>query len=233
MSEELRKLLGYTSGGLPVWLQRGGAPEVETENDDEDDEGDDDGEDGEDEYVPPTREEYDAMRRKEAKASKEAKRLRDKLRASRQQDDDDEDEDTEDDVEADKPKSRAQVRRETKKLIDRAEARAEARYKVPAVKAEAKSRLAQEGWTGENYNLALRLLDLDQIELDDDGEFDGLDDQIEQIKDEFPQLFKAKQRRSTARQDTRRSQSRLNGGGTKAVKTEKGWLDKLNQDFPD
>ncbi|MCD2156024.1 phage scaffolding protein [Rhodococcus cerastii] len=37
-----------------------------------------------------------------------------------------------------------------------------------------------------------KLLDLGQIELDDDGNVTGLDEQIESVKSEFPELFETK-----------------------------------------
>ncbi|MCW2087807.1 UNVERIFIED_ORG: ABC-type phosphate transport system auxiliary subunit [Rhodococcus erythropolis] len=37
-----------------------------------------------------------------------------------------------------------------------------------------------------------KLLDLGQIELDDDGNVTGLDEQIESVKSEFPELFEVK-----------------------------------------
>ncbi|WP_158170904.1 phage scaffolding protein [Rhodococcus sp. JT-3] len=37
-----------------------------------------------------------------------------------------------------------------------------------------------------------KLLDLDQIELDDEGNVTGLDEQIQSIKSEFPELFETK-----------------------------------------
>ncbi|MBJ7479706.1 phage scaffolding protein [Rhodococcus sp. (in: high G+C Gram-positive bacteria)] len=37
-----------------------------------------------------------------------------------------------------------------------------------------------------------KLLDLDQIELDDEGNVTGLDEQIETVKSEFPELFETK-----------------------------------------
>lgn len=41
------------------------------------------------------------------------------------------------------------------------------------------------------FTKAFRLLDLDELEIEDDGEVDGLDEAIEELKQEFPALFGA------------------------------------------
>jgi hypothetical protein len=60
--------------------------------------------------------------------------------------------------------------------------------KGPLVKALAKLGLQAAGVQSGTAKL-VGLLDLNKVELDEDGELIGLDDQIEELKEEFPNLF--------------------------------------------
>lgn len=98
--------------------------------------------------------------------------------------DDDEDDDKPD-VEA----IREQARRE---------GRAEADKVRKADKAELA--LARAGVAGDaKLKRAVRMLDLDDLDIDDDGTVEGLDDAIAELKSELPELFgTVRRRRSTA-----------------------------------
>lgn len=64
------------------------------------------------------------------------------------------------------------------------------KFRDAAVRAAASSALSQAGVQSANVKRLTRLLDLDGIELDDEGEIaEGLDDQIAALKEELPQLF--------------------------------------------
>lgn len=71
---------------------------------------------------------------------------------------------------------------------DQAAAEAVATTKAPLVKALAKVALQAAGVQSGTAKL-VGLLDLEKVDLDDDGELVGLDDQIEDLKTEFPNLF--------------------------------------------
>lgn len=79
-----------------------------------------------------------------------------------------------------------------------ATAAAEARYKPIVVKAAARAAFAEAGLvlpagkTDTAMARAIRLLDLDDIDLKDDGSADGLAEQVAEIKAEFPELFAQK-----------------------------------------
>jgi hypothetical protein len=62
-----------------------------------------------------------------------------------------------------------------------------------AKRAEAKASLLGAGVNSARVNRAVGLLDLDELDLDDDG-LDGIDDAIEDLRKEWPELF-AKQRK--------------------------------------
>lgn len=66
----------------------------------------------------------------------------------------------------------------------------EGKYKRKIVNAEAKALLAQAGLTS-NVERFVRMVDLEAVTVTEEGDVDGLDDQINSIKDEFPELFKS------------------------------------------
>jgi len=76
---------------------------------------------------------------------------------------------------------------------EEAAAAAEKKLKPVVVNSAAKAALLAAGLTDTSdakIKKLLRTLDLDDIDIDEDGEVSGLDDQIDGIKDAFPELFK-------------------------------------------
>lgn len=76
--------------------------------------------------------------------------------------------------------------------IRKAEDAAAARYKPVAVRAAAKAALLEANFqnpTEERVKKLIRRLDLEEIDVDDDGDITGLQDQIDQLVDDFPELF--------------------------------------------
>lgn len=63
-----------------------------------------------------------------------------------------------------------------------------------AKRAEAKSSLLAAGVAPERVGKAVGLLDLDELDLDDDG-LDGVDDAIEDLRKDWPELFAKKRAR--------------------------------------
>ncbi|MFC5947067.1 phage scaffolding protein [Pseudonocardia lutea] len=73
---------------------------------------------------------------------------------------------------------------------------AAARYKPLVIRAEAKAALVAAGLNDTSEGRVkklLRMIDVEDIEIGDDGELDGLEDQIESIKEDWPELFKAQE----------------------------------------
>lgn len=76
---------------------------------------------------------------------------------------------------------------------EEAVANTEKKLKPVVVNAAAKAALLAAGLNDTSdakIKKLLRTLELDDIDIDDDGEVSGLDDQIDGIKDAFPELFK-------------------------------------------
>jgi len=90
-----------------------------------------------------------------------------------------------------------------------AEKPADDRYKRSAVAAAARAELKDAGFSGTKEQAAKlsRLLDLDELDVDDDGEIDGLEDAVADLKEQFPALFggtaQAEEKPKTPRVDAR------------------------------
>lgn len=225
-------LLGFTKHGVPIRLIAGGAPEDDTTDDGDDD--DDAQGDGDDDWTPPTREEHERMQSKLSKANREAASRRRLLeehgidhRSGKKLDADDDDESDTDDT-ADAKAKPEKPKRKSKAAEIRAARREEA-LKKAVVTSTLKSELATAGWNGKGDGRVMRLLDLDEIDVDDEGNVTGLEDQIAELKDEFPEWFK-RSRNSGA---TSGGARQIDGAEktTKGSKSSKGWLETVNERF--
>lgn len=134
------------------------------EEQDQGDEEDDDAGDGD--WKPPTEYEWRKVQRALKRANKEAENLRRNT-------------ETVDDAEKEE---------NDKKLRQEAVKEADARWKPVVVKQAARAALAEAGLI-KNPNRLLRMLDMDDIDVSEDGEIDGLDEQIRDFKKEFPEFF--------------------------------------------
>lgn len=204
-------ILGYRADGRPIHAIAGGAepddePDVEVEVDDEPAEDIEtepaerpkpkppaspkDAEPaGGEEYVPPSREEWERVRRTLAKRKEE------KLAVQRQ-------------LNELRDKHREQET-ETEKAVREAEERAEARYKPIAVRKAVRAALVEAGATaatdGDKTKTEARiarlmkLIDVSDLSIDDDGEVLGVDEQIDGLRADYPELFEASVRKAKAR----------------------------------
>lgn len=86
--------------------------------------------------------------------------------------------------------TKAQVRQLTAQAAKEAEERTAAKFQAKVVNQAARAALTGAGVQSENVSRLVRLLDLDEVQVDDDGEVsEELGLQIEQLKSELPQLF--------------------------------------------
>lgn len=165
---------------------------------DEDDTGTDEDEDPPEPYEPPDQETWGKVNESLNKANNEAKKWR--LRATgkdpkwkpRPADKDDDKPADKDDDKAPKVDVAAERRK--------AEEETAARYKAPLVRTASRSAFEEAGLVlpaGRDkrdaaFARAMRLLDMDEVDVDDDGTVSGLDDQVRQIKRDYPELFAKK-----------------------------------------
>jgi Phage minor structural protein GP20 len=160
-----------------------------------------DDDDDDDEYTPPSREEHERMKRALAKANNEAKKSRLKLKELLKASPEGKDGKPDD---KNKELDRERIRSE----VSEAE---EARWKKRVVRQAAKAALLEAGLRGDPTKLA-RLVDEDDVEVDDDGEIsDGLEEQVDSIKEDYPDLFEDKN--TPPPRNTRRAS--INAGGSR------------------
>jgi len=187
----------------------GGKGDEDDEDDDPDDE-DDEPDDLADLSDDELRDELRKTRESLSKASGSSKTKRDRIKALRAE---------LADAKKPKPAKKDGDEDDDKPDLDsvRAAARAEARAEADAriVKAEARGALASAGVAKERVARAVGLLDLKSIDVDDEGEIDGLDDAIDALKKDWPELFPAerKRRASIAGDDDRDGTAGRRGKG--------------------
>ena len=143
----------------------------------------------EEDYVPPSREEWERVRRTMAKRKEEKLAVQRELNELRD-------------------KHREQET-DAEKAIREAEEKAEARYKPIVVKKAARAALIQAGATtaveGDKektearLSRLLKLIDVGDLSVEDDGEVLGLDEQVEALRADYPELFEAPARKPKTR----------------------------------
>lgn len=127
-------------------------------------------EDNEEQQQPETvdAKEFAAVKKALEKANKEAAKFRHELKELRSKDESD-----------------------SEKAAREAEERIENKYKKTLAYSEAKAELAAMGLNTKPERF-LKMLELDEVSVTEDGEVLGLKDQLTQIKNDFPEVFKKK-----------------------------------------
>lgn len=225
--------------------------DVDDDDDDSDDADDSDDEDTKDSWTPPSKEEFEKILAAKAKADSEAAARKRFLReagldpktgkpVSKPQvkfdlgldDDDDEDED-----EDEKPRNRKsdvspnstqldpkKIQRELDRQLEREVARTEQRERDRALTllVAVPEALEDAGFNPKNLKRALKLLDLDSVTVDSDGEIEGLNEQIDELKADFPEFFKRTRMRDAAKEV---ADTKTVGGGKKNAPASEENLD--------
>jgi hypothetical protein len=148
-----------------------------------------------DDWTPPSRDEYEKLVEGKRKADAEAAARRKYLRQHGI------DPKTGNKLESDEPEPEPAAAKDdqpqgpsaadVKRQIEKATAEAELRglRKTKALVTGVNSALAEAGWNGQRLNSLMKLIDLDDVDIDD-GEITGLSEQIDAIKQEWPEFFK-------------------------------------------
>ncbi|MCQ8831766.1 phage scaffolding protein [Streptomyces malaysiensis] len=123
-----------------------------------------------DEWAPPTRDEWQRTQAALKKANDDAKRNR--FRAKELEE-----------------KARA-GETEHEKALREAREEGEKRFRTPLVKAAARVALSEAGVSGSTDRV-LRLVDMDALSVDDEGDIVGLDAEVTRVKEEYPEFFQA------------------------------------------
>lgn len=157
-----------------------------------------------DEWTPPTKEEWEAAQGKLRTASGEAAARRKYLKAhgidpkTGNKIETDPDVEPVDDalepVKAETPRgaSKAEVDRAIRKAAADAEIRGIRKTKTLVTGIN--EGLSAAGWNGTRLDLLMHLIDIESVDVDEDGEVTGLDEQIESAKRKFPEGFKRSSR---------------------------------------
>lgn len=233
-------LIGLDRDGEPIYLIQGGAPEddeggddafdVDGDDEDEGEDGedvDDDGEDGDDE--PEDKKPAPAKKVAPKKVTNTQRRdpnskgpnydltlKRERIRARN--------------AERELAALRKQNETETDKRVREANEAAEAKYKPVAIKAAARAALVEAKVKGDPGR-AVKLMDMSAIDIDEDGEHVGLEDQIDLVRAEFPEMFeseddesekpKAKPRKAVAKVNPGNKSTPVKENGRKLTSAEK------------
>lgn len=248
-------LIGWRRNGAPIRLIGGAADGDVTAGDDEDSDEDEDTDDtsANDGWKPPSREEWDRQQaavRRNNQENKKHRLLRRRLTDAGIDPDTDEGGQALADLLAnrgsasggggkdgdDKPAgpSAADVRRAETRAAERAAARVEARYKAPLARTAARAALADAGWSGKDLDRVMKMIDLDEVDVDDDGEVTGIAEQIDGIKADIPEWFRGGRNGGTATVTRRSGGARDVDGGDRATKStgqSKGWLGQMEDQF--
>lgn len=242
-------VVGYRENGRPIYNIAGGSVDVATDDDESDEDIDEDSdEEVEDEWVPPTKEQFDRILAEKKKADSEAaarkRLLRDagldpktgkpvaKPKLSLDLDDEDDEDSEDEDVEPKKPNrgdGGARKNKAFERQLEREIAKTERRVRDEAtvLMAAVPDALTEAGWNGRNLPRMLKLLDLDEIHVDSDGDIDGLVDQITELKADFPEFFKRQRMKEAAKEV---ADTKTVGGGRKkapAAKDDLDWTSRL------
>jgi hypothetical protein len=176
--------------GRPVWPVMGASEDDEDEDEsDDEDEDESDDEDADDPYADL---DEAGLRAKLTEISKSKKRDIARIKRMRAK---------AKDTTKDKPSDDDKDRKFTRAELDEMRAEAEESTRTAAhahvIRHAATSALREAGFEfpadkdarSAKLRRALKLMDTDDVEVDDDGEVIGLDDAIDELKSEFPELF--------------------------------------------
>lgn len=222
--------------------------------DDDDDDDDDDETEEEDDYVPPTKEQWEKLVSEKKKVDSESAQRKRLLREkginpkdgsplkvtpklsalSTDDGDDDSGATTETPVkrtvdsseDAKTLQKRLQREMERNLLDQEAEVRKEERGRSKTLMSAIPEALNTEGWNGKAMPRILKLLDLDSLEVDEDG-IVGLDEQIVELKSDFPEFFKRTRMKDAAEKVADRKTA---GGGikkTSPAKQDGSWAENI------
>lgn len=227
-------VVGYRANGKPIYTIAGGSIEV-TDDDivDDDADGDDDDDTSDDDHWdPPTKEDWQRLMAAKSKADSEAAQRKRWMRdagldpktgkpvAKPKVEVDDDDEVV--DVLAPKKKDdekpafdREKFEKQFQRQLDREvqKAASTGRKTAYSLISEVPAALETAGWNGKNLPRMIKLLDLDAVEIDEDGvDYDALEAQVAELKKDFPEFFKRTRMKDAAKEV---ADTGVAGGGKK------------------
>lgn len=238
-----KTIVGYRENGMPIYNIAGGSEDVTVGASDEDDsdesvEDDNDDDDAKetDSWVPPTKEIWEktvaAKQKADSEAAARKRYLRDagldpktgkpieKPKLDIDLEDDGDVVQQEETPKKDTGPSREKLEKLFERNLEREVAKTEQRVRsqvVPLISA-VPTALDEAGWNGKNLSRMLKLLDLDAIQVDSDGDIEGLYEQVDELKKDFPEFFKRTRMREAVKDVA--DSSTVGGGKKKAPASE-------------
>lgn len=173
---------------------------------DEDDNSSEGASGAEDEYEAPDKEEWTRTQAALAKANGEAKKYRLALKAARKT------------AETSNASGSGTASGPDVETLKKAAAdEVEAKYRPQIMRTQVKAALASAGLVdadkAEVLKSAVRLVDLEDLDLDDDGDVVGLDEAVAELKTKFPAMFKKARTGGNVRTGSRSSGGTGSGAG--------------------
>jgi len=221
-------VVGYRANGKPIYTVGGGSIDVTDDDvvDDDNDSDDDTDDNDEDHWEPPTKEDWQKLMADKRKADSEAAQRKRWMRDNGldpktgkpvakpkvEVDDDDDadvlvpsatkqkkDEDNNDSRGFDREKFEKQFQRQLDREVEKAQSGG--RRSAYSLISEVPSALEEAGWNGKNLPRMIKLLDLDSVEIDEDGvDYDALSAQVAELKKDFPEFFKRTRMKDAAKE---------------------------------
>lgn len=123
---------------------------------------------------------------------------------------------------------------DVKRLVDKAvtETQLRGRRQMHSFTVGFNQELAKAGWNGSRLGHLMKLLDFDDIDIDDDGEITGLAEQIDGLKTDWPEFFK-RNRSTTAKTPGSSGQNGTPAGNVDTADKKppaaepKGWAEQV------
>lgn len=114
------------------------------------------------------------------------------------------------------------VAKSVEREVAKATATTEKRFKAPLKTLAVRAALADAEWSGKDLTRVLKMIDDDEIEVTDDGDVVGVVEQIESIKEEFPEWFQGRRRQAP---QPRRAAD-IDGGERRAPAKQLSWKER-------
>lgn len=90
-----------------------------------------------------------------------------------------------------KAQNETEVEKARREATEEAAKAAADKYKPVIVRKEAEAGLLEAGVKPEKIKRLIKLMDLDDIDIDEDGDVEGVEEQVESLREEYPELFKS------------------------------------------
>lgn len=186
-------VIGYRKNGDPIYVVAGGSPDedapadesveddAEEDADDSEEEADDAGRDDSEEGEGSSSKKKVSDKVDRAELQKVIKQRQDLKRRLRE---------AEKRVEEAARQNETEAEKARREAAEAARAEAEKKLKPVLIEKHIRGELLAEGIAKHKIGRLIKLMDLDEVEVNDDNEVEGVEEQIEELREQFPELFR-------------------------------------------